>query len=68
MHEFKGIIDDAEGSPCLVRHCLVICDEVEGVIAFSHEPVRLVAKASGISWLGVVPGTAEERNPPLQNM
>jgi len=35
----------------------VICEEVEGVVAFSHEPVRLVAKASGISWLGVVPGT-----------
>jgi len=38
-------------------HCLVICEEVEGVVAFSHEPFCLVAKASGSSWLGVVPGT-----------
>lgn len=38
----------------------MICEEVEGVFAFSHEPVRLVAKASGISWLGVVPGTGPD--------
>jgi len=38
----------------------VICEEVEGVVAFSHEQVRRVAKASGISWLGVVPGTGPD--------
>ena len=38
----------------------MICEEVEGVVAFSHEPVRLVAKASGISWLGVTPGTGPD--------
>lgn len=38
----------------------MICVEMEGVVAFSHEPVRLVAKACGISWLGVVPGTGPD--------
>jgi hypothetical protein len=37
-----------------------MCEEVEGVVAFSHDPVRLVAKASGISWLGMVPGTGPD--------